>query len=171
MKNIKLSLGIVDPNETKSDESFLINILYEMFPEEETKFFTKGQYFVIWNSFIDPADNKKYVNQSEFPLQTLPWFIDTLEDKFWNHENDANSLPGDVSESTVIEGEKIGINPMRHCCAENLFGYSFWNSSRRSYLSKRSHHNWQIPRYMLEEGLLDKLKNISTQLGLKRYSL
>lgn len=169
MNSINQPLGLINPGNLQSNEKFIIDIFYEMFPDEKTKIFFKGNYFIIWNEFTDPFDKKEYIYQCEYPANSTPWFIDTIENKFWNHKPSPSSLPGDVSESTVIDGEKIGINPMRHCCAENLFGYSFWNASRQSYISKRAHHDWQIPRYMLEQGLLDQLKKISTDLGLKKY--
>lgn len=169
MTDIKLPLGLIEPNFLKNDEAFLMNLHYEMIPNEEYKIFRKGKYFVIWNSYTSKLDKKFKKTQKEFPLQALPWFIDTIEDKFWNHQPDPNAQPGDVSESTLIDDEKVGVNPARHCCAENLFGYSFWNVSRKSYISKRAHQQWQIPKFMLEEGLLDKFKKISTDLGLKAY--
>ncbi|WP_020408548.1 hypothetical protein [Hahella ganghwensis] len=162
-------LGLIDPNNLKADELFLADVHYEMFPDKEVKLFKKANHLVVWTSFTSLFTNNRRHNQDEFPLKSLPWFIDTIENKFWNHKPNPNSLPGEVNEVTNINGEKIGINPMRHCCAENLFGYSFWNKSRTPYIGRTPPQNWQIPRYMLEQGLMDELKRISTELGLKRY--
>ncbi len=162
-------LGLIDPNSLKEDEKLLTNLHYEMFPDKEVKMFKKADYLVVWTSFTSLLTNNKRHNQQEFPLKALPWFIDTIESKFWNYKPDLSSLPGEVNEATVIGGETIGLNPMRHCCAENLSGYSFWNKSRAPYVGRNPPQVWQIPRYMLEQGLMDALKRISTKLGLKDY--
>ena len=88
-------------------------------------------------------------SQDEFPFASIPWFIDTIENKFWKHQAGPNAQPGEVNATTVIDDEKMGINLMRHCCAENLFGYSFWNASRKNYVTDLTPQDWQIPRYML----------------------
>lgn len=167
MNNIKPPLGLVDPDNLKANELFLIDVLYEMFPDKKVKLFRKANFFVIWTSYISPFTKEVRYSQEEFPLASLLWFIDTIENKFWNHVPDPNALPGKVNEVTVIDDEKIGINPMRHCCAENLFGYSFWNKNRVPYIGRKPPQSWEIPKYMLEEGLLDQLKKISVNLGLK----
>ncbi len=164
------NLGMIDPDKIKPGEIFLLDLNYKMWPDDTCKLFKKDNHLVVWKEFFNPFDKVKSISQKEFPLASLPWFIDTIEDKFWRHKPDLNMQPGDVSEKATIDDEEIGINPSRNCCAENLFGYSFWNASRKSYLSKTGIHDWQIPRYMLEEGLLDELKKISTNLGLKDYS-
>ncbi len=168
--DLKEPLGVIVPNNLKSDELFLNNVTYNMFPDKETKIFKKNDYLVIWRSYFSKIDKVRKRKQAEFPLEALPWFIDTIENKFWGHKPDPNAQPGEVNEVTVINGEKIGINPMRHCCAENMFGYSFWNVSRKPYIGRIPPQEWQIPRQMLEDGLMDKLKQISTDLGLKDYS-
>jgi len=140
-----------------------------MFPDDEIKIFRSGQHLVLWSNYFCVFTKQRRSTQQEFPISALPWFIDTIEDKFWNHQPDLNALLGDVSESTVIDGEKIGINPSRNCCGENVFGYTFWNASRKEHIGDLAPQEWDIPRFMLEDGLLDELKKISTNLGLKRY--
>ncbi len=169
MEDIKAALGLIDPNSLKDDEFFLIDIEYDLFPDDVIKLFRKNNFIVVWENSYSPINKIRTSSQKEYPLAALPWFLDTIENKFWNHRPSPGSLPGEVNEVAIINGEKIGINPMRHCCAENVFGYSFWNTSRKSYISRRAHHDWQVPRYMLEQGLLEKLKEISTKLELKRY--
>ena len=168
-REIKAPLGLIDSNSTESNEEFFLNIPYEMFPDDIIGIYRKGKHLVVWANFKSLFSDNRKCDQQEFPLAALPWFIDTLENEFWNAKPDPNAVPGRVSSYTWIEGEKVGINPMRHCCAENLPGYVFWNASRNCYLSKTPPQEWEIPRYMLEQGLLDELKKISTQLGLKTY--
>ncbi|GAB1268984.1 hypothetical protein NBRC116493_22370 [Aurantivibrio infirmus] len=163
-------LDMIDPNLIRSVEEFLMDLHYPMFVDNKFKIFKSGNHLVIWSSFFSVFKKKQRSTQQEFPLTALPWFIDTIEDKFWNHKPDPNALPGDVSESTVIDGEKVGINPSRNCCAENIFGYTFWNASRVDHIGGLPPQEWAIPKFMLEEGLLDELKKISTNLGLKDYS-
>ena len=168
-REIKPALNLIDPENLRIGELFLLNIHYEMFPDYKVFLYKKYDFIVVLTNFKSTFLKKRVSTQEEFPLAALPWFIDTLENEFWNAKPDPNAVPGRVSSYTWIEGEKVGINPMRHCCAENLPGYVFWNASRNCYLSKTPPQEWEIPRYMLEQGLLDELKKISTQLGLKTY--
>ena len=170
MTDIKKALGIIDPNNLQDDEVFLIDISYEMFEDDVIKLFKKNNYLVFWCDYYCIFDKQRDQTQQEFPLAVLPWFIDTIEAQFWNYKLKPTDGPGDVSNSFVINGETVGINPMRHCCAENLPGYSFWNKNRLDYISHTAPQEREIPKYMLKEGLLDEFKRISTELGLKKYT-
>lgn len=170
MKEIKKPLGIIDPNKLQYDEEFLLDIPYEMFEDKEIKLFKKNNHLVFLCDFYGIFSKERRQTQEEFPLKALPWFIDTIEEQFWNYKPNPTERPGDVSISIVIDGETIGINPMRHCCAENLPGYSFWNKNRLDHISNIAPQEREIPKYMLKNGLLDEFKRISTMLGLKKYS-
>ena len=170
MKNIKQPLTIINANNLQEDERFLFDIIYDMSKDETNKLFTKGNYLIFWCDFKSLFSNKRKQTQEEFPLKALPWFIDTIEQQYWNYKPKATDKPGDVSELFELDGETIGINPVRHCCAENLPGYSFWNKNRKSHISDTTPQQRYIPKFMLEEGLLDEFKRISTDLGLKDYS-
>lgn len=63
---------------------------------------------------------------------------------------------------TLVDGEQIGINPMLHCCAENVFGYNIWNSSRNNHITQTPPQACNIPRYMLQdEGVIEQLQQIN----------
>jgi len=162
-------IEVINADSIRANEEFLVNINYPMFSGKENKLFRSGNHFVRWVSYYSKIKKVRRSTQQEFPISALPWFIDTIEDKFWNHKPGLNTLPGDVSESTVIDGEKIGINPSRNCCGENVFGYTFWNASRKEHIGDLAPQEWDVPRFMLEDGLLDELKKISINLGLKTY--
>lgn len=167
MTDIKVPLGIIDPNNLKKDERFLLDITYEMFPDKEVKLFLKEECLVFWCDYYCIFEKARAQTQEEFPLESLPWFVRVIEERFWRYKVRSTDRPGDVSESVIINGETIGINPVRHCCAENLPGYSFWNKSRKSYISNVTPQQRSIPKYMLENGLLDDLKRITLKLGMK----
>lgn len=169
MTHIKKPLGIIDPSNLQDDETFLLEIPYDMFEDKSIKLFSKKNHLVFWCDFYCIFDKKRSQTQEEFPLAALPWFIDTIEERFWNYKPRSTEKPGDVSEDITVDGETIGINPMRHCCAENLPGYSFWNRNRESYISNTTPQNRHIPKYMLKDWLLEDLKCISSELGLKTY--
>lgn len=50
---------------------------------------------------------------------------------------------------------------MVHCCAENLPSLNIWNGNRKSYISDKTPQRWDIPNYMLKDGLLEELKKIA----------
>jgi len=52
---------------------------------------------------------------------------------------------------------------MVHCCAENLPGLNIWNGNRKSYISNMTPQKWDIPIYMLKDGLLEELKKIAAK--------
>jgi hypothetical protein len=164
----KPPLGIIDPTHLAPDERFLMPLVYPMFPDRDCRIFTKARHLVVRREFTSKLTHARLCDQEEFPLPALPWFIDTIEGWYWNP--DAPTRPGDagLTRSTTIEGEHVGISAMQHCCGENVFGYSFWNASRRTYVADLPMQRWEIPRFMLQEGLLAELKRISTELGLKR---
>ena len=170
MVDIKKSLDIINFDNLQNDELFLLDIPYEMFENDIIKLFKKNNHLVFWCDFYDIFDKCRMQTQEEFPLMALPWFIDTIEEQYWNYKPNKVRKPGDISESITIDGETIGISPMIHCCAENLPGYSFWNKNRKSHLSGITPQDTHIPKYMLKEWLLDDLKRISTELGLKSYT-
>jgi len=170
MTDNKKPLDIIDPNNLQDGEEFLLDIGYDMFEDKVTRLFKKDNYLVFWCDFYGVFSKKRRQTQETFPLMALPWFIDTIEEQFWNYKPKPTDKPGDVSNSIVIKGETVGINPMRHCCAENLPGYSFWNKNREDYITNIAPQEREIPKYMLKDGLLGEFKRISTALGLKKYT-
>ena len=50
---------------------------------------------------------------------------------------------------------------MVHCCAENVPGLNIWNGNRKDYISESTPQEWDIPLYMLKDGLLAELKAIA----------
>lgn len=65
------------------------------------------------------------------------------------------------STSAEFDGETIGINAMVHCCAENLPGLNIWNGNRKSYISNMTPQKWDIPNYMLKDGLFRRVEKNS----------
>lgn len=169
MPIIKKQLGVIDLTILKEGEEFLLDINYEMFPDKEIKIFKKDKHLVFWCDYYGLFSKRRRQTQEEYPLMALPWFIDTIENDFWSAKPQSTDKPGEVSSTICIDNETIGINPMRHCCAENLSGYSFWNKSRYDYITNTAPQEREIPKYMLKDGLLDEFKRISTELGLKAY--
>ncbi|MET1257480.1 hypothetical protein [Aliikangiella maris] len=44
-----------------------------------------------------------------------------------------------------------------------MHGFNIWNSSRKDYIADIPPHEWNIPDYMLKDGLLDELKKIAAK--------
>ncbi len=162
-ENRKEPLGVIDPENLLSDEKLLFPIHYEMFPDEKTFLILKQNLLIISTKYFDKIDKVWSQTQEEFPLSSLPWIIDRIENGFWKKPSEGGLSDFERSVSAEFEGEKVGINVMMHCCAENVPGYRVWNSSRSNYIDTRSTQSWQIPRYMLKDGLLDDLKKIANQ--------
>lgn len=161
-KKIAAPLELIDPEHLKNDERFLFEINYEMFPEDTVRTYKKGSYLVIHTVFWSKFRKCWAMDQEEFPLAALPWIIDRFENGFWKKPQEGGLSVDEHCVEKIFDGERIGINPVANCCAENLFGYSIWNASRKNYISHTSPQDWQIPRYMLlEQGIFAKLKSIA----------
>jgi hypothetical protein len=163
-KIIAPPLGLIDPNALATDESLLINIKYEMFPDETVRLYKKSIYLVVHTIFLDPMDKCWCTSQDEFPLCSLPWIIDRFENGFFKPQKAGGLSDFDRSVSKEFEGELIGVSAMAHCCAENLPGFNIWNANRASYIDDTPPQQWDIPRIiLLEQGLLASLKGISAK--------
>ncbi|MBU2870499.1 hypothetical protein [Colwellia sp. E2M01] len=160
---IQQPLGLIDHNNLKSDEEVLLKIYYEMFFDETTLLIKKDNYLVVSTDFYSKMDKKRRYTQSEYPLISLPWIIDRIENGFFKKPDEGGFSAFERSTSAEFDGEIIGINAMIHCCAENLPGLNIWNGNRKDYLANMTPHEWDIPNTMLKNGLLDELKKIAAK--------
>ncbi len=155
-------LGIIDPNNLKTDEKFLFFIHYEMFPEKKISLYKKNNYLAMHTIFWNKLDKCWEMTQKEFPLASLPWIVDRFENGFFKPQDQGGVSDFERSLRKEFDGELIGINAMAHCCEENLPGFNIWNANRASYISEIPPQQWDIPRNMLlEQGLLEKLKELA----------
>ncbi|WP_432455739.1 MULTISPECIES: hypothetical protein [unclassified Agarivorans] len=150
-------IPILDPLYLPKNSRVLFEIDYPMFENETHKLIQYEDYIVFWSKYKSLFTKENKISQIEFPFESIAWFTKTIENNYWGNEGDKSSN----SENRMFSGESIGISSMMHCCSENLPGYNFWNKSRVDHVSNRSPQSWLIPRYMLKEGLLEKLKRIS----------
>lgn len=161
-KQIFAPLGLIDPNKLSTDEKFLFSMNYEMFENKKVNVFKKRDYLVVHKKYWSKIKKMWRSDQEEFPLISLPWIVDCIENRFLKPREQGGLSDFDRSLSKEFEGELIGINAMAHCCAENLPGFNVWNANRKGYVSDIPPHEWDIPRYMLlEQGLLAKLKRLA----------
>ncbi|KGK02035.1 MULTISPECIES: hypothetical protein [Pseudoalteromonas] len=158
---IQPHLGLVDHNNLKTGEEILSTINYEMFPDEKNFLIKKENYLVISTEFYSKMKKKKRLTQSEYPLTALPWIINQIENGFFKKKDEGGFSAFERSTTAEFDGETIGINAMVHCCAENLPGLNIWNGNRKSYVSDKTPQRWDIPNYMLKDGLLEELKKIA----------
>lgn len=158
---IQPHLGLVDHNNLKTDEEILSTINYEMFPDENNFLIKKENYLVISTEFYSKMKKKRRLTQSEYPLTALPWIINQIENGFFKKKDEGGFSAFERSTTAEFDGETIGINAMVHCCAENIPGLNIWNGNRKSYISDKTPQRWDIPNYMLKDGLLEELKKIA----------
>ena len=140
-----------------SDATILFEVDYPMFEDKKNKIIRFKNYLLFWTEYTSKFTGKKKISQSEFPIKSIWWFVETIENRYWGNQGDKTT----ISEQNTFNGEQIGISSMIHCCSENLPGYNFWNKSRKSHISGVAPQSWHIPKYMLKEGLLDQLKSVS----------
>ncbi len=160
-KLIAQPLGLIEPDNLGAEEVFLFEIQYEMFPDKKVRSYKKNRYLVIHTVFWNKLDKQWDMDQEEFPLAALPWIVDRFENGFFKPQEQGGVSDFERSLRKEFDGELIGINSMAHCCAENLPGFNIWNANRASYISGIPPQQWDIPRYMLLEGLLAQLKELA----------
>ncbi len=160
---IQPPLGLVDHNNLKTDEEILSTINYEMFPDEKNLLIKKGNYLVISTDFYSKMKKKRRLTQYEYPLTALPWIINQIENGFFKKKDEGGFSNFERSITAEFSEETIGINMMVHCCAENTPGLNIWNGNRKSYISNKTPQKWDIPNYMLKNGLLEELKKIANK--------
>lgn len=161
-KTIAAPLGLIDPENLKTDERLLLEIFYEMFPEQKIRIYKKKNYLVIHTIYWNKLKKCWGMDQEEFPLMSLPWIVDRFENGFFTEPGEGGVTDFERSLRQDFDGELIGINSMAHCCVENLLGFNIWNANRASYISDIPPQQWDIPRYMLlEQGLLKQLKDLA----------
>lgn len=157
-KYIAPPLGLIEHHNLKSNEELLLTIDYEMFPDETTIIFKKEAYLVISTDYYSKMDKKRIFVQEEFPLIALSWIVDSIENGFLKKKEEGGFSNCERSTTAEFNGEKIGINAMVHCCAENVPGLNIWNGNRKDYIANMTPQQWDIPLYMLKDGLLKELK-------------
>jgi hypothetical protein len=155
------SLQLIETEKLKEDEELLFSINYEMYPKKEVNIFKKKKHLAVHRKSWNPLKKAWASDQMEIPLIALPWIIDCFENGFLKSHQDGGLSDFERSQQKEFNGELIGINAMMHCCAENLPGFNIWNGSRKSYIAISAEQQWDIPRYILIDGLLNQLKSIS----------
>ncbi|MBQ4889172.1 hypothetical protein J8L86_04885 [Shewanella sp. MMG014] len=166
-QNICTPLGLIDHNNFKNDEEVLLSLNYEMFPDKKVLLVKKGNYLVVSTDYYSKIKKVRRYTQKEYPLKALPWVVDTIENGFLKKPAEGGFSNFERSKHKEFDGETIGINVMMHCCAENLPGLNIWNGNREDYIAKISPQEWDIPLYMLKEGLLDELKKIAAKYSIQ----
>ncbi|GAA75582.1 hypothetical protein PMAN_b0253 [Pseudoalteromonas marina] len=160
-KYIAPPLGLIDHNNLKDNEGKLLTINYEMFPDENTMLFKKEAYLIVSTDYYSKIKKVRRFTQSELPLRSLPWIVDQIENGFFKRKDEGGFSNFKRSTTAEFEGETIGVNAMMHCCAENVPGLNIWNSNRKDYIASITPQEWDIPLYMLKDGLLAELKAIA----------
>ncbi|MET1257552.1 hypothetical protein [Aliikangiella maris] len=151
---MKSNLGLINLDNLQSDEHLVLTIDYEMSSNKRFYLIIKGNYLIVAGKYFSKLKKIWRSNQREFPLQSLPWIVDRIENVFWKKPADGGLSDFERSVSNEFEGEKVGVNVMMHCCSENMHGFNIWNSIRKDYIADIPPHEWNIPDYMLKDGLL-----------------
>ena len=158
---IAAPLELIDHQNLKSDEKNLLTLKYEMFPDDTVVLCKKKDYLIISTDYFSKMDNRRYYTQEEFPLKAVPWIVDTIENGFFKNPEAGGFSDFKRSNTSEFDKQVIGINAMVHCCAENVPGLNIWNGNRKDYISGITPQEWDIPLYMLKDGLLAELKAIA----------
>jgi hypothetical protein len=108
-------------------------------------------------------------DQLEFPLEALPWLVDSIENGFWKKPSEGG-LPRDVFHvKAQIGGEELRLGRSNNAGAEDVPGFTLKNLSRKDHicpaskpLSSFNEQEDVIPDFIMKEGgFFNVLKNLS----------
>ena len=162
----------VDPNTIENDSR--VALKFTEFAEELGRdrfyFLLKDKNYFIWviKTFSPAYDTHPAEWGSEilleFPISGLPWFINTIEQRFFKTGADGGLEKGKFSHEEEIAGERL--------CISRMFGepgYGFRNCSRNDYV----HTTYDSPQeadfsdeLLFQKGLFDEFKIISEKLSM-----
>ena len=101
------------------------------------------------------------VYQSEFPLNSVSWFVDSVENSIWKSSAEGGLPAGQYNIVSNFDGEEIKISRTMNCGARYQKGISWKNLSRRPCGSDFGYQEKQLTDNVLREGgLLDVLRSI-----------
>ena len=102
-----------------------------------------------------------WLEQAEFPLVSLPWIVETIEDKFWPLPSQGG-LPNDVLHvSTTVEGEELKIKHVPKCSDDGEKGIKLQNLSRPAVNGRSNVQSVLLPNKLLRQaGLLQIFKDL-----------
>ncbi|MGI1678133.1 MAG: hypothetical protein K6L75_05350 [Cellvibrionaceae bacterium] len=99
----------------------------------------------------------------EFPKQALPWFIKSIEEKFFKTEAEGGLKKGEFTYSEIFNDEKMVVKRMF-----GLPGYALSNFARQSYAytTLKSPQCAEFTDQMLfDNGLFDQLKQLGEKIA------
>ncbi|WP_428818732.1 hypothetical protein [Microbulbifer sp. MCCC 1A16149] len=101
------------------------------------------------------------VYQSEFPLSSVAWFIDTVESSIWRSSAEGGISAGKYHVVDKFDCEDLKISRDMNCGARYQKGISWKNFSRKPYGSSYGYQEKQLTDQVLREGgLLDILRKL-----------
>lgn len=97
----------------------------------------------------------------EIPLKGLPWFVQTLEEKFFKHSSEGGLPAGEFGYAEIVEEEELSVSRMF-----GEPGYCLHNFARTSHdpLDDAHQKAYFSDEWLFELGLLDQLKELSMKI-------
>ncbi|MCK7597578.1 hypothetical protein M0G74_09900 [Microbulbifer sp. CAU 1566] len=111
----------------------------------------------------DMADEPGFdVYQSEYPLSSVSWFVDVVENSIWRSSAEGGLPAGKYHVVDRFGGEELKVSRDMNCGARYQKGISWKNLSRKPTGSTFGYQEKQLTDQVLREGgLLNILRSIS----------
>lgn len=161
-----------DTDAATIDRDPRIILRFEEFAEELARsrfhYLLKDDGHLIWaGKTLQPSINgspEKWLagTDLEFPINGLPWFIETLEQQFFKTEAEGGLPKGKFAYEEIIDDEKL--------CVSRMFGepgYGFRNYSRQDHVIKSYESPQQADfsdELLFKKGLFDEFKKIASKI-------
>lgn len=102
------------------------------------------------------------VYQSEFPLISVSWFVDVVENSIWRSSAEGGLPAGKYHVVDKFDGEDLKVSRNMNCGARYQKGISWKNLSRKPCGSSFGYQEKQLTDQVLREGgLLDILRELN----------
>lgn len=158
-----------DPNLLEIDERIILTYIDSDFNKEHPAYcyLLLDDNYLLWarNGYAPPF--KEFPSERvggtyiEFPKAGLPWFINTINQKFLKTEAEGGLQKGAFTDSEVINGEKLAIKRKF-----GVPGYGLMNFSRKGHgLLANSLQEASFTDIMLfDNGLFEQLSDIAHKI-------
>jgi len=150
----------IDPLNPQASGRLLASITSDERPEENYHFLAVGMHHIIiasceFKSFRENEPPEWFVNQLVLPRRGIPWYVDTIENKFFKKPEEGGLSADEFKWTETVDGEKLQV-----ARSFGTVGYTL------STLSRRDEDGFALEftftdEFLFEHGMFDAFKRVA----------
>lgn len=137
---------------------------------EDFYFIKQDQHLLIYSEYLrtypltspyNAGQTKLLTDQFELPLESIRWFINVVEKKFFKSPEEGGLAANKISYEEIVAGEDLHVMRSANAGCPHP-GYAITNGSRRSHMSARNMQTLSLSDpWLFQNGLMDYLKSLA----------